>query len=289
MIGKRIAVFALCLGLFGSITFVTGENANAKIAPATVISTKNIKNEKVHLKQKARNDPAKFYKTTALTKYNYEASQFGHITFTRTTSVYLKRNGKKYTYDYVVSSDGFLHGWIRSDYLVKGKDKFDWDKKSAYSSAKKLPADIKLKKGSIKMSDDVSDRNFQSDRAIMTNGHKIYWSCNHPSKALEFMPKLYKISDTFVNNTKHWQAYYIVDDRYYSDENYQFKKSGFRSTGQDWLEGGCPFPSIINPGRLGDDKTLISYSKKIILLSQNAAIDSWWGSGTFSPISHSAK
>lgn len=289
MIGKKMVILALSLGLFGTVASInTGKNASAKAAPAKLIKKTNIKNSAVHFTKHADNVSPYLYATTSLTKKVTQQSLYVEDTFIKTTKAQVLRNGKKYTYDYIVSTDGFIKGWIRSDYLAAGKDKrVTWYKKAGLASAKKLPSDIKLKKNSVKESDNVSGRDPFQTYARMTNGHKVYWNLKHPQKALEVMPKLYPLSDKYTNHTKHWKAYYVLDKGYLDNWD-DWDGSTYHDFSEEYQDSNGGFSTIAFTGGRGTF-TYLSYSKKIMLICQNNAIDNSWGDGAFSPVSHYAK
>lgn len=279
-----LLIALLTLGFFGAATISGTQDASAKRAPAKLIKKVNVKNGPVHFDEKGYG--AYVFSSTDLTKHAHYAGTFDAIysTFTRTTTAKIKKtNGKTYDYTYVKSSDGFINGWVWSGYLITGKNnKHEWDKKAALASVKKLPSDIKLKKNSVKASDNISGRDYRQTYAKMTNGHKLYWLSTRPDRAVEVMPKLYTLHESFTNNTKHWIAYYII-----CPDIDQWHLSGFRDLLDYYQDSDGGFNSVIYTGG-GGDHTMMSKSKKIILVDQNEAIhDEGWG--CFSPVSHYAK
>lgn len=88
-------------------------SSRASSNAAKVLSTKNIKNSKVHLSS------GNIYSSNKLTKVVHNGKNYRHTTFTRYIQVTVKKNnGKKAVYQYIKS--GKVKGWIWHSYLKNG-------------------------------------------------------------------------------------------------------------------------------------------------------------------------
>lgn len=112
IIVKKSMIFIVALTVFGGIG--TAQNvASGASKAAKVISTKNLKNSKVHLSK------GYIYSTSKLTKVSHNGQNYTHTTFTRYSQITVKKsNGKQAVYQYIRA--GKVKGWVWHSYLKSG-------------------------------------------------------------------------------------------------------------------------------------------------------------------------
>lgn len=298
---KGLVLSTLSLVLFGGTNCVSN-NANfsnnvfAK-SSTKVIQIKKNKTAKYHAIKGA------LYSSAKLNKVVHYAKNYKHTTFYSTRYARVKTNGGNIEMvNYVKNSKGSVKGWINHHNLKKvsktttGKFPPEFNSWNGFNTVN----DIKPDKHGVRplphTNIKIKTRMHTAYKKIaiapvyyatMTNGHTAFLhDYVYTNKyALERMPGVisHETATNLSNSSGHWRLYYING----IDDTGLFKGiapniSGYQNLldAEDKYSGMRSFPTTFGDIHDSNDAAyLVSYSKKVLLLSKQAQkiSDIYWG------------